>query len=203
MIQSLSLHCSCSSPKHSPAHIPSSPKHTITGISSPKSHGASPKHPSMSGSGKPSMSTLKSAANSPSSKSSGEKKSSSKESSRDKEKKVSSLSMNNKIKSSSVKLKQLELNTNIEANSVSQDGLSSPSGTVDLSKSLNSNQVRNRKGSLSAIVDKLKSAAHCDIPTDLSSKSSNRERPATQSNSGKSESSKSISKVCAKRLKYF
>lgn len=160
------------SPKHSPAHVSSSPKHSIPGISSPKSHGTSPKHPSTSGSGKPSMSTLKSAANSPSSKCSGESKtkSTSKDSSRDKDRKVpNTFSVSTSKSKSSVKVKPLDLNS--DSLSGSQDGLPSPSGSTDLSKSSNSNQVRNRKGSLSAIVDKLKSAQHCDGVTDLSSKS--------------------------------
>jgi mediator of RNA polymerase II transcription subunit 1 len=159
------------SPKHSPAHVPSSPKHILPGISSPKSHGTSPKHPSTSGSGKPSMSTLKSAANSPSSKSGDSKtKSTSKDSSRDKDKKLSGVfNVGASKNKSSVKVKPLDLNS--DSLSGVQDGLPSPSST-DLSKSSNSNQVRNRKGSLSAIVDKLKSSAqHCDGVTDLSSKS--------------------------------
>lgn len=156
------------SPKHSPAHVPSSPKHVIPGISSPKSHGTSPKHPSTSGSGKPSMSTLKSAANSPSSKSGESKtKSTSKDSSRDKDKKLSGVFNVASKNKSSVKVKPLDLNA--ESLSGVQDGLPSPS-SADLSKSANSNQARNRKGSLSAIVDKLKSAQHCDGVTDLSSK---------------------------------
>lgn len=156
------------SPKHSPAHVMSSPKHTIPGMSSPKNHGASPKHPSASGSGKPSISTLKTAANSPSSKSndSFKSKSTSKDSSRsEKEKKVSSnvFSVTNpKVKSSTVKLKQLDLSTGGDMTSMIQsDSLPSPSGTMDLSKSSALNQARNRKGSLSAVIDKLKSAQHC------------------------------------------
>lgn len=178
--------------------MPSSPKHSIPGISSPKSHGASPKHPSTSGSGKPSMTTLKNAANSPSSKSSGSEsknKSGSKDSSREKDKKLLNFSANNKVKSSSIKLKQLDVNAASDVTCAAQESLPSPNSTMDLNKSLNPNQVRNRKGSLSAIVDKLKSAAHCDSATDLSSKSSNRDRTG-QGNSGKSsESSKSANKV--------
>ncbi|XP_063903745.1 mediator of RNA polymerase II transcription subunit 1-like [Zophobas morio] len=171
------------SPKHSPAHVPSSPKHIIPKhiirrvprqfvVIHPKSHGTSPKHPSASGSGKPSMSTLKSAANSPSSKNSDSKtKSASKDSSRDKDKKMSGVfNVSASKNKSSVKVKPLDLNA--DTLSGVQDGLPSPSST-DVSKSSNSNQVRNRKGSLSAIVDKLKSSAqHCDGATDLSSKSS-------------------------------
>ncbi|KAJ8972688.1 hypothetical protein NQ317_001709 [Molorchus minor] len=180
------------SPKHSPAHVPSSPKHIMPGISSPKHHGTSPKHPSASGSGKPSMSTLKNAANSPSSKGSSDSKSksSSKESSRDKDKKLANVfnMSNSKTKSSSVKVKPLDLN----AGEVMQDGLPSPSSTGDSSKS---SQVRNRKGSLSAIVDKLKvNAQHCDTATDLSSKtSSSRERSST--GTSKTSESKSSTKT--------
>lgn len=189
------------SPKHSPAHVPSSPKHSIPGISSPKSHGTSPKHPSTGSSGKPSMSTLKSAANSPSSKSNSESlksKSGSKESSRDKDKKSSfSVSNSNKVKSSSVKLKQLDLSagTELHVGSSQGDGLPSPSATADLVKSSNPGQVRNRKGSLSAIVDKLKSAQHCDNATDLSSKSSSSRERSGQTTSKTVEGSKSTNKV--------
>ncbi|CAH1971867.1 unnamed protein product [Acanthoscelides obtectus] len=188
------------SPKHSPAHVPSSPKHSLAGISSPKHHGASPKHPSASGSGKPSMSTLKSAANSPSSgKSSGSggesksSKSGSKEGSgggssgsssgsRDKDKKASSVFgvSNSKNKSASLKVKPLEGGSSgsgggAEApSSGTPDSLPSPSsGGNSADAKSSANQARNRKGSLSAIVDKLKvNAQHCDMATDLSSKSS-------------------------------
>lgn len=182
------------SPKHSPAQVPNSPKHNIS-ISSPKNHGTSPKHPSTSGSGKPSMSTLKNAANSPSSKSSGDSKnkSMSKES-RDKDKKVPSFSNtnSNKVKPSSVKLKQLDL-TSSDAQSIMQDGLPSPNETMDLSKTSIANQARNRKSSLSQIVDKLKSFQHCDNTVDISTKSSNRERSVQTSS--KSDSSKTINKI--------
>ncbi|KRT79682.1 hypothetical protein AMK59_7184, partial [Oryctes borbonicus] len=176
------------SPKHSP--ISSSPKHTIPGISSPKSHGLSPKHPSASGSGKPSMSTLKSAANSPSSKSgdSSKSKSSGKESSRDKEKRTSGVfsAGNSNKKSSSLKVKQLDLNAGMEI--PAQDSLPSPSGTVDLTK--NPNQARNRKGLL-AVIDKLKSA-QCDTAADINNKSS---KDRQQISNKTSESSKSNNKV--------
>ncbi|GLV34478.1 Mediator complex subunit 1 [Carabus blaptoides fortunei] len=195
------------SPKHSPAHVMSSPKHTsLPGISSPKNHGTSPKHTSAGGTGKPSMSTLKSAASSPSSKSTSNSssgvtgdsttvkvsKSSKDASNRDKEKKPSSssstsvFSVNNpKVKSSSVKLKQLDLSATAGGNVASTtssaggasidlqnafqsgDSLPSPSsGTMDLSKASSLNQVRNRKGSLSAVIDKLKSAQHCGNESD-------------------------------------
>lgn len=174
------------SPKHSPAHVPSSPKHGIS-ISSPKSHGTSPKHPSTSGSGKPSMSTLKSAANSPSSKSSGEssKKLLSKDS-REKDRKLSSVFTNCvKTKTPSVKLKQLDTSDLVD--SVSDNA-------SDSGKSGNLGQVRNRKGSLSAVIDKLKSAQHCDVSSETTSKSgSNRER--AQISLKISESGKSTSKT--------
>lgn len=202
MLKPIKSSSSHHSPKHSPAHVMSSPKHTtLPGISSPKNHGTSPKHPSASGSGKPSMSTLKSAANSPSSKSSDsfKSKSTSKESSsRDKEKKVSSnvFSVNNpKVKSSSVKLKQLDLSSGDIQNQIQNDSLPSPSGTVDLNKSSALNQARNRKGSLSAIVDKLKSAQHCTEGETSSGngKSSNRDR--TSSSSSKMTENKTTSKL--------
>ncbi|KAJ8922927.1 hypothetical protein NQ315_001471 [Exocentrus adspersus] len=186
------------SPKHSPAHVPSSPKHSIPGISSPKHHGTSPKHPSASGSGKPSMSTLKSAANSPSNKStSGDsKKTSSKDGSRDKDKKLSSPFgiVNSKTKAS-VKVKPLDLNMG----EAPQEALLSPNAS-DPSKS-NSSQARNRKGSLSAIVDKLKNAQHCDIATDLSNKSSSSGRDKTSVGAGKSNSSMKIGE--AKNSEYM
>lgn len=182
------------SPKHSPAHISSSPKHSIS-ISSPKSHGTSPKHPSTSGSGKPSMSTLKNAANSPSGKSNPDSKNkSTSKDSRDKDKKNSSFGGNNSSKlKSNVKVKTLDLTT-VDAQSVMQDNMPSPGETVDLSKSANANQARNRKSSLSQIVDKLKSFQHCDS-VDIVPKSSNRERTVQTSSSSKSDSSKSANKI--------
>lgn len=199
------------SPKHSPspAHVPNSPKHTIPGISSPKSHGTSPKHPSTSGSGKPSMSALKNAANSPSSKSGGESssksKSLSKESSRDKEKKLSSVfSSTNctKIKSSSMKIKQLDSSGGTDLNDSSiQEGLQSSIG--DGSKA-SLGQARNRKGNLLAVIDKLKSAQHCDSPADLSSKSSgSRERSQISIKSLESSSKTNIKTGETKNPEYM
>lgn len=177
---SLKTSSSHHSPKHSPAHIPSSPKHTIPGISSPKSHATSPKHPSTSGSGKPSMSALKNAANSPSSKSGGESsksKSLNKDSSRDKEKKFSSVFTSSncaKVKLSTVKVKQLDSGGGGELNDSMQEGFQNSAGDVNKT---GLGQVKNRKGNLLAVIDKLKSAQHCDSPADLSSKSSSsRER---------------------------
>ncbi|XP_018319034.1 mediator of RNA polymerase II transcription subunit 1 [Agrilus planipennis] len=202
------------SPKHSPAHVPSSPKHSFS-ISSPKNHGASPKHPSAGGSGKPSMSTLKSAANSPSSsgKGSGEtskSKSISKDLNRDKEKKSSSSSANAIKPKSTVKVKQLEGN-NFDVTLTQQqagDNLPSPGTSIDPNKSAISNQqMRNRKN-LSQIVDKLKSAQHCDgtILSDLSKSSSsssgNKERSSGgQTSSGKSTDSGSSNKSGGKETK--
>lgn len=214
------------SPRHSPVQC--SPKHTLSGYSSPKNHGtSSPKHSSSSTStGKPSMSTLKSATSgSPSGKSSSSgyelsklsKISSGKEgssSSRDKERKSSSgLSYSSsgsgspKLKSSSVKLKQLDLSASSHDNqSSNMNSESSISPGLDLSKSATSNQLRNRKGSLSAIVDKLKSAQHCGTEIELTSNkssssgnSSSKERTGTSSNKmsdSKSNLSSSSSKLC-------
>lgn len=181
------------SPKHSPAHVPSSPKHSIS-ISSPKSHGTSPKHPSTSGSGKPSMSTLKNAANSPSSKSSSDSKNkSTSKDSRDKDKKNSSFSGNNSSKmKSTVKVKSLDLSS-VDSQNINQENMPSPGESVDLSKSSSANQARNRKSSLSQIVDKLKSFQHCDSVVDISTKSNNRER--TIQTSSKNDASKSTNKV--------
>ncbi|XP_045477281.1 mediator of RNA polymerase II transcription subunit 1 isoform X2 [Harmonia axyridis] len=180
------------SPKHSPAHIPSSPKHSL-GISSPKNHGASPKHPSASGSGKPSMSTLKSATNSPNSKSESKTKSGPKESSRDKDKKQSSTfqstSSSSKNKSSS-KIKPTDSNFNSDMITSAENQIS-PGAVSDSSSNLN--QAR-RKGTLSAIVDKLKSAQHCETGTDLSGKMNNRierDRSTSSSQVSKSGDSKS------------
>lgn len=142
--------------KHSPKHSPS----PMYSSSSPKSSGgtSSPKH--QSSSGKPSMSALKSAVNSPKSDSSTKKSSSSKDSSRDKERKSGSLGRQSpKLKSSSVKLKQLDLSSG-ELTVTAHSGNSTPPPGDSKAQPI----VRNRKGSLSAIVDKLKSAQHCGDP---------------------------------------
>lgn len=166
-----------------PVPASASPKHGST--SSPK-HGSS-----AASSGKPSMSALKSAANSPSSKSSSSSSdtappskvksssSSGKDSSGrgDKERRTSSVSSSSgssghqspKTKSSSGKLKQLEMipPAGGEANQVSSlqasGGSTPPSGQVDAaSKSaIAAQQARNRKSSLNAVIDKLKNAQHC------------------------------------------
>lgn len=172
-----------SSPRHSP--VPNSPKH-LAGYSSPKNHSiSSPKH-SSSGSGKPSMSALKSAASgSPSGKSgttgydltkkiSKDSYSSSSLSSRDKEKKHSGLSFSNSGRSSPklknpLKMKQLEI-TPVSCDSPMTEPLISPPN-VEINKSAPS-QARNRKGSLSAVIDKLKSAQHCGSDLELTTKSS-------------------------------
>ncbi|KAL0119825.1 hypothetical protein PUN28_007925 [Cardiocondyla obscurior] len=169
-----------------PVPASASPKHGNT--SSPK-HGSS-----AASSGKPSMSALKSAANSPSSKSSGSNtsdttttpskvKSSSSSSGKDsssrgdKERRTSSVGSSSgssghqspKTKSSSSKLKQLEVipSSASEATQVSSlqasGGSTPPSGQVDAaSKSaIAAQQARNRKSSLNAVIDKLKNAQHC------------------------------------------
>ncbi|XP_052747649.1 mediator of RNA polymerase II transcription subunit 1 [Galleria mellonella] len=166
-----------SSPRHSP--VQNSPKH-LPGYSSPKNHSvSSPKH-SSSGSGKPSMSTLKSATSgSPSGKSgttgydltkkmSKDTYGSSSLTSRDKEKKHSSLSFSSSGRSSPklknpMKLKQLEI-TPISCDSPITEPLISPPN-VEVNKSNAPSQARNRKGSLSAVIDKLKSAQHCGTDT--------------------------------------
>ncbi|XP_075237789.1 mediator complex subunit 1 [Lycorma delicatula] len=149
--------------KHSPSPVYSSPK------SSPKHGTSSP------GSGKPSMSALKSAVSSPksdSSSSSKSKTSSSKESSsRDKERKSTGSSGSSssghqspKLKSSSVKLKQLDLSSNefTSSSGTNQSGGSTPpSGSGSSGDCKLQPQIRNRKSSLSAVIDKLKSAQHC------------------------------------------
>lgn len=82
--------------------------------------------------------------------------------------------------SSSSKNKPMDLNLSPDCTIISQDGSSSPSSSLDPK----SNQARNRKGMLSAIVDKLKSAQHCDGVSDLSVKSNNNNRERSSSVSG-------------------
>lgn len=172
-----------SSPRHSP--VQNSPKH-LTGYSSPKNHSISSPKQSSSGSGKPSMSALKSATSgSPSAKSgttgydltkkiSKDNYSSSSSTSRDKEKKHSSLSFSSSDRSSPklknpMKIKQLEI-TPVTCDSAVTEPLISPPN-IEVNKP-NASQARNRKGSLSAVIDKLKSAQHCGGDSDSSSKSS-------------------------------
>lgn len=172
------------SPRHSP--VQNSPKH-LAGYSSPKNHSiSSPKH-SSSGSGKPSMSALKSATSgSPSGKSgttgydltkkiSKDSYGSSSMTSRDKEKKHSSLSFSSSGRSSPklknpMKLKQLEI-TPVSCDSPVTEPLISPPN-VEVNKSNAPSQARNRKGSLSAVIDKLKSAQHCGTDSEITVKSS-------------------------------
>lgn len=173
-----------SSPRHSP--VQNSPKH-LPGYSSPKNHSISSPKQSSSGSGKPSMSALKSAASgSPSGKAestgydltkkiSKDSYSSSSMSSRDKEKKHSSLSFSSSGRSSPkpknpMKLKQLEITAISCDNPVTEPLISPPN--VELNKSNAPSQARNRKGSLSAVIDKLKSAQHCGTDMELGAKSS-------------------------------
>lgn len=180
-----------SSPRHSP--VQNSPKH-LPGYSSPKNHSiSSPKH-SSSGSGKPSMSALKSATSgSPSSKSgttgydlskklSKDSYGSSSVSSRDKEKKHSSLSFSSSDRSSPklknpVKLKQLEI-TPVSCDSPVTEPLISPPN-VEVNKSNAPSQARNRKGSLSAVIDKLKSAQHCGTDSDVAAAKSSSSSSST------------------------
>lgn len=128
------------SPKHSPVY--SSPKH------SPKHGTSSPKQTS-SGSGKPSLSAIKSAS-SPNPKNSETKKSSSTKEQRDRDSSRKSAS-SPKIKSSTVKLKQLD----ICSAEISLTNISPPPTDP---KCPGNPLQRNRKGSLSAVIDKLKSA---------------------------------------------
>lgn len=169
------------SPKHQT--LPS-PKSSQYGTSSPKHLSAG----SSSSSGKPSMSALKSAAISPNSKSSSASSSSSSSNSastgdrvkssssssssarerdkdrdrergdrdRDRSLKYSSGSNSPKLKTSSVKLKQIDLSTEFLPAELLLD---TQAGGQDLSKLVASGQAtKNRKGSLSAVIDKLKSA---------------------------------------------
>lgn len=199
------------SPRHSP--VQNSPKH-LSGYSSPKNHSiSSPKH-SSSGSGKPSMSALKSAASgSPSgksgttgydlsktSKNSKESYGSSSSTSRDKEKKHSSLNFSSssgrsspKLKNPAIKLKQLEILPVPSDVPVTEPLISPPN--VEINKSNAPSQARNRKGSLSAVIDKLKSAQHCGSDTDLGvakSSSSSSVNKFTDPKNSSSNSSKLI-----------
>ncbi|XP_054285871.1 mediator of RNA polymerase II transcription subunit 1 [Macrosteles quadrilineatus] len=168
------------SSKGSPKSVKNSPKHSPSpaySVSSPKSspkHGtSSPKH--QGSSGKPSMSALKSAVSSPKS-DSGKKSSGSKDSSRDKERKSGSAGHQSpKLKSSSVKLKQLDLSSGEITVTAHSGGSTPPSGEKAQP------MMRNRKGSLSAIVDKLKSAQHCGDPfvEGNGKPSSNKDRSST------------------------
>ncbi|XP_050351124.1 mediator of RNA polymerase II transcription subunit 1 [Nymphalis io] len=196
-----------SSPRHSP--VQNSPKH-LPGYSSPKNHSiSSPKH-SSSGSGKPSMSALKSAASgSPSGKSgttgydlskklSKESYSSSSVTSRDKEKKHSSLSFSSSDRSSPklknpLKLKQLEI-TPVSCDSPVTEPLISPPN-IEVNKSNAPSQARNRKGSLSAVIDKLKSAQHCGTDSEITVKSSSSSSSSSKFSDPKNNASNSNLKV--------
>lgn len=160
------------------------------------------------------MSTLKSATSgSPSSKSSSgsydlsklSKMSSSKDGSvssssgsKDKERKSSNVSFSSnsgssspKMKSSSVKLKQLDLSVTLtDTQNITPSGDTTISPIVDMSKSTTANQVRNRKGSLSAVIDKLKSAQHCGSDIDIAGKSSGNSKDRSVSSSNKITDSK-------------
>ncbi|CAH2048555.1 unnamed protein product, partial [Iphiclides podalirius] len=196
-----------SSPRHSP--VQNSPKH-LTGYSSPKNHSiSSPKH-SSSGSGKPSMSALKSATSgSPSGKSgttgydlskkiSKDSYGSSSLASRDKEKKHSSLSFSSSDRSSPklknpMKLKQLEI-TPVSCDSPVTEPLISPPN-IEVNKSNAPSQARNRKGSLSAVIDKLKSAHHSADPDLISGKSGGSSSSASKFSDPKNSATSSSLKM--------
>lgn len=196
-----------SSPRHSP--VPNSPKH-LPGYSSPKNHTiSSPKHAS-SGSGKPSMSALKSAtSSSPSGKSgttgydlskklSKDSYGSSSTSSRDKEKKHSGLNFSSSGRSSPklknpVKLKQLEI-TPVSCDSPVNEPLISPPN-IEVNKSNAPSQARNRKGSLSAVIDKLKSAQHCTDSDQGAAKSSSSSSSANKFSDPKNSTSGNSNKL--------
>ncbi|KAL1137993.1 hypothetical protein AAG570_009688 [Ranatra chinensis] len=137
-------------PGGSSGYPTSSPKNSVP--SSPKHGTSSPKH--QSSAGKPSMSALKSAAVSSPGKTDSKGKS---KDNRDKERNSGGHS-SPKMKPSSVKLKQLDLGS-VDVPQSLQSGGSTPPSSGDGGKS--SSVVRNRKGSLSAVIDKLKSAQHC------------------------------------------
>lgn len=185
------------SPKHSPAHH-SSPKHQD--LPSPKSHQygtSSPKHPASGGSGKPSMSALKSAANSPNPK--GDKVSSKSSSSRDsgardkdrerdkdRDRPMKFSSGSPKLTKSSVKLKQIDLTSALLSTA---DALLDASSSSQDSNKSSGNPAKIRKGSLSAVIDKLKSAQHVPAEELLAQAKSS---PSTSSNSSQSGTNATI-----------
>lgn len=233
------------SPKHSPVY--SSPKHMSSMPSSsvsPKHGTSSPKHGNSGSAGKPSMSALKSAANSPSGKSSdgsgvssktkisslqstspsssaitlstlSSSTSSSASSSqgskepRDKEaRKTSSLmfgssggssSGHQSPKSKSISSKPKPIDSELQQASLSSGSggstpPSDPSKSALTSTQQQQQQARNRKGSLSAVIDKLKNAQHC---TDDAASSSG-SNLAPSSTTGGSSSSSSTSNPASK-----
>ncbi|XP_032453242.1 mediator of RNA polymerase II transcription subunit 1 isoform X1 [Nasonia vitripennis] len=234
------------SPKHSPVY--SSPKHMSSMPSSsvsPKHGTSSPKHGNSGSAGKPSMSALKSAANSPSGKSSDGSGVSSKtkisslqsstspsssamslstlssstssssssslssKESRDKEaRKTSSLIFGSssgsssghqspKSKSISSKPKAIDSEQQQASLSTGSGGStppSDPSKSALTSTQQQQQQARNRKGSLSAVIDKLKNAQHCTDDA-MSSSGSNL---APSSTTGGSSSSSSASNSASK-----
>lgn len=179
---SLSSGSSKINPKHSPHHTfssgssfgSSSTKHQSLPNPKTSQYGtSSPKHLSSnsgsSSTGKPSMSALKSAAISPISKSSltassptlerknvSGSSTSSKDRDRDRALKYSSSSHGLKIKTASVKIKQTDIDCS------PSDLLIDSQGTGQDSIKLIT--TKNRKGSLSAVIDKLKSAASTVSP---------------------------------------
>ncbi|XP_041979348.1 mediator of RNA polymerase II transcription subunit 1 [Aricia agestis] len=203
-----------SSPRHSP--VQNSPKH-LAGYSSPKNHSiSSPKH-SSSGSGKPSMSTLKSATGgSPSGKSgttgydlskkmSKDSYSSGSVSSRDKEKKHSGLSFSSSGRSSPklknpIKLKQLEI-TPVTCDSPVTEPLISPPN-IEVNKSNIPSQARKGKGSLDAVIDKL-TAQHCSVDSEVSLKSSSSNSSGKFSDPKNSATSSSLKISESKNQEYM
>ncbi|KAL5278647.1 MED1 family protein [Megaselia abdita] len=139
----MNLPSSGPSPKHSPAYT--SPKHPMNSPKSPFPGTQSPKHGS---SGKPSMSTLKNATNS--SPKSGEKVV--------RPNKSTDTSREMKIKNASVKLKSMEQSFSLGELTVSSitDDATMQSFQNDLFSGSSANKPK--KCSLSAVIDKLKSA---------------------------------------------
>lgn len=137
------------SPKHSPAYT--SPKHPMNSPKSPFPGTQSPKHGS---SGKPSMSTLKNATNS--SPKSGDKSLLNSGSSRPSS--LSSSKTDMKVKNASTKLKSIEQSFSLGELTVSSitDDATMQSFQNDLFSGGSANKPK--KCSLSAVIDKLKSA---------------------------------------------
>lgn len=118
--------------------------------------------------------------------------------SRDKEKKHSGLSFSSSDRSSPklknpMKLKQLEI-TPVSCDSPVTEPLISPPN-IEINKSNAPSQARNRKGSLSAVIDKLKSAHHSADPDLVSGKSSGSSSSASKFSDPKNSASSSSLKI--------
>lgn len=162
------------SPKHSPVHQVS-PKHTIS----------SPKHPSASSGGKPSMSALKSAASSP--KASPSHSMSPSRSSSSTSPSQNLLTATNTTTTNTISITTTTTSTTATAATTSSPAIDNNGSGGDKSSP---SQVKNRKGSLTAVIDKLKSAqtpddvfAFAPSPQSTSTNLSSTNAPNSSSNS--------------------